>query len=71
MIDEYAFGKNVKKRLVDMERTQTWLCLEIDMPLNTMSQYMMDRRMPKAETLYKIAKALNCSMDSLMEGVFE
>ena len=71
MIDEYAFGKNVKKRLVDMERTQTWLCLEIDMPLNTMSQYMMGRRMPKAETLYKIAKALNCSMDSLMEGVFE
>lgn len=71
MIDEYAFGKNVKKRLVDMERTQTWLCLEIDMPLNTMSQYMMGKRMPKAETLYKIAKALGCTMDELMEGVFQ
>lgn len=71
MIDRYAFGNNVKAKLRSMDRTQTWLCLEIDMPLNTMSQYMMGKRMPKAETLYRIAKALACTMDELMEGVFE
>lgn len=57
-------------------RISKWTCSELaeisDIPVRTIQQYEQNQKninAAKAETVVKLAKALNCTVEALMEAV--
>jgi transcriptional regulator with XRE-family HTH domain len=51
--------------------TQRMLAAYADMTDVSISRYISGDRAPRALALYRISKALNCTMEDLMYGVFD
>ena len=71
MTAKERIGLNIVKRLQDMGKSSGWLARQTHKADDTIRRYITGMRVPTAIALYKIAEALGCSMDELMEGVFE
>ena len=57
----------IKEILEDEGRTQKWMAKKVDIHPTTLNGYMNNERQIPGDVLYKIAKALNRTMDSLMK----
>lgn len=68
-MNRYALGNNIRSVLDGLGKTQTWLADNSGITVNYISQIVCGRRMPSAGHLYKIARSLGVSMDTLMKGV--
>ena len=63
---------NLKKLRLGAELSQSQLAEISDIPLRTIQQYEQNQKninAAKAETVVKLAKALNCTVEALMEAV--
>ena len=75
MLELYNFRKdntNLKKLRQDAGISQSELAEISKIPLRTIQQYEQNQKninAAKAETVVKLAKALNCSVEALMEAV--
>ena len=75
MLELYNFRKdnsNLKKLRQDAGISQSELAEISEIPLRTIQQYEQNQKninAAKAETVIKLAKALNCSVEALMEAV--
>ena len=75
MLELYNFRKdnsNLKKLRQDAGISQSELAEISEIPLRTIQQYEQNQKninAAKAETVIKLAKALNCSVEALMEVV--
>ena len=66
-----TIGENIKTQLQKQGMTKAALsrATEIEFPL--IWRYMVGQRSPSTYNLYRLSKALNCTMEDLCEGVFE
>lgn len=63
---------NLKKLRIGAELSQSQLAEISDIPLRTIQQYEQNQKninAAKAETVVKLAKALNCTVEALLEAV--
>lgn len=63
---------NLKKLRIGAELSQSQLAEISDIPLRTIQQYEQNQKninSAKAETVVKLAKALNCTVEALLEAV--
>jgi len=62
-------GKNIKKIRLQQRLSQEKLARLTDISLNTLTKIESGfTKRPSIQTVYKIAKALNISLDNIMEG---
>lgn len=66
-----AIGRNVRRLLHEHGVTETEVAARIGHDPNTMYRICNGRRMPSAYTAKRIADAIGCSVDELLEGVAE
>ena len=64
-----AFALNIKKLCEERKMTHRELAQKSGITSVSVSRYCSGARVPSATTLYAMAKALDCRMDELMEGV--
>ena len=64
-------GDNIARYLNRAGMTQRMLAAYADITEVSISRYISGERAPRATVLYKISKALNCTMEDLMYGVFD
>ena len=64
-------GDNIDRYLKRAGMTQRMLAAYADITEVSISRYISGDRAPRATVLYKISKALNCTMEDLMYGVFD
>ena len=64
-------GDNIDRYLKRAGMTQRMLAAYADMTEVSISRYISGERTPRVLALYKISKALNCTMEDLMYGVFD
>jgi len=64
-------GDNIARYLNRAGMTQRMLAAYADMTEVSISRYISGDRAPRALALYRISKALNCTMEDLMNGVFD
>ena len=75
MLELYKKRKNntnLKKLRIGAELSQSQLAEISDIPLRTIQQYEQNQKninAAKAETVVKLAKALNCTVEALLEAV--
>lgn len=62
-------GKNIGKWMLENEMNQIELSMAVDIHPVAVSRYVQGHVLPGTISLYRIAKALNCTMEDLMEGV--
>lgn len=62
-----SIGKSIKKALAERHMTQGELAQKINLTESCISRYVNDQRTPKADTLARVADALNVTTDSLLE----
>lgn len=60
-------GQRIRQRLDELHMTQRELAEMIDTTEVSISRYVCDTRMPSADRLWKIAKALNVPMEYFFE----
>ncbi len=65
--DGTKFSEKLKAAIKNAGYTQAKFSELTGIPVSTLASYLNEGRMPKAESLYIMAKALNTSMDNLME----
>ena len=70
-MDKYAFGRNLTKILHEKGIKQARLADKADLSAVSLSRYANGSMQPSVYTLYKIAKALGVSMESLITGIDE
>ena len=68
-VNKYRFGKNIYDRLQEKGKNSVWLSNETDAHETSISNYINGKVLPNAVNFYKIARALDITMDALMEGV--
>lgn len=56
------------KGLLNEDLTQSWLCREIEISTGTMSSWITNKRIPRADVAAKIAKALGVTVHYLVTG---
>ncbi len=64
-------GDNIDRYLKRAGMTQRMLAAYADITEVSISRYISGERAPRATVLYKISRALNCTMEDLMYGVFD
>lgn len=64
-------GDNIARYLNRAGMTQRMLAAHADMTEVSISRYISGDRAPRALALFRISKALNCTMEDLMYGVFD
>ena len=64
-------GDNIDRYLKRAGMTQRMLAAHADITEVSISRYISGDRAPRATVLYRISKALNCTMEDLMYGVFD
>ena len=67
-MDKYAIGRNIRRILDERKLSQVWLAGQIGASNTVFTPWMAGRYLPSVPMLYKIAKVLGVTMDSLMEG---
>lgn len=65
------FTMNLKKLMIEREMTAADIARKTGMTQATLSRYINGKRIPKINSVIKIAKALNVSIELLMKGVDE
>ena len=65
---EKAIGNNIRARLSEAHMTQRELARRARVTEAAISRYVMGEREPRARTLARIAHALGCTCDELLEG---
>lgn len=68
-MDQTAVSKNIKKSLEEKGETARWLAAKVGVTDVCMIRWLAGKRQPTAYGLYKIAKALETTMEALMDGV--
>ena len=61
-------SRNLKKRANDLGIRQVDLCNSMNVPKATMNGYFNGKREPDIRTLKRLAKALNTTVERLVEG---
>lgn len=61
-----VLSKNVKRRMVALHINQKEIAKRAGITEVTISRYIHGHRKPTIDILYKIAKALECSIDDLL-----
>ena len=61
-------GNNIKRRLKELRKDPRWLARATAKADDTIRRYIDGYRVPSSIALYKIALAMDCTMESLMEG---
>lgn len=64
-----AMGKNIQKRLIDIDMSRHDLAAAIGLTEATLSRYISGKRQPTAYALFRMARAMDTSMEYLMQGV--
>ncbi len=64
-----AFSENIKRLCGEKKMTQKELAEKTGIASVSVSRYCIGARIPNATTLYSMARALECTMEDLMEGV--
>lgn len=64
-----ALGKVILKKLVDIEKTQSWLANEIGTTPERISSYVTGRSIPSVITLYKISLAIGVDSTVLINSI--
>lgn len=67
-MNKYAVGNNIYNALKARKRTQKWLAEQVGVNETTISKWTTGQNHIKAIYLYRVSKALNVTMESLMEG---
>ena len=67
-VDAFAIGENIRNLLIQRGDTQEQLAEAIEVDPTSVSAWMHGRNQPRVDTLWHISKALNVSVDSLLEG---
>lgn len=62
---------NLKKLMIEREMTAADIARKTGMTQATLSRYINGKRIPKINSVIKIAKALNVPIELLMKGVDE
>ena len=57
----------IKVVLVEKKKTNKWLCEQLNVNPSTVSKWCTNSSQPDIETLIKIAKGLNVSVDNLIK----
>ncbi len=60
-------SKNLRRKLYNTATNQDMLAMKTGISEHTISKYVRGKSTPTAYNLYKIARALNCSVTELME----
>lgn len=68
---EKAVGRNIETKLNEAGISQRELAARTGITEVTISRYINGARIPKATDLLVIARALNCDIESLMQGALE
>lgn len=68
-MDRYAIGRNIRKILDERRLSQVWLAEQIGASNTVFTPWMAGRYLPSVLMLYRVARALGVTMDSLMEGL--
>jgi DNA-binding Xre family transcriptional regulator len=63
-----VLGKNIRKLLIDRGENQVWLAITANITESTLSNLIKGAE-PRAGTLIKLRKALDCTWPELMDGV--
>ena len=66
-MDYALLGKRIKEYRVKRNLTQEVLSEKVEISSVFLSQIENNKRIPSLETVYKVAKALNISIDSLFD----
>jgi transcriptional regulator with XRE-family HTH domain len=62
---------NLKKLMIEREMTAADIARKTGMTQAALSRYINDKRIPRLNSVIKIAKALNVPIELLMKGVDE
>ena len=65
------FAMNLKKLMIEREMTAADISRKTGITQGTLSRYINGKRIPKINSVIKIAKALNVPIELLMKGVDE
>lgn len=65
------FTMNLKKLMIERGMTAADIARKTGMTQATLSRYINGKRIPKINSVIKIAKALNVPIELLMKGVDE
>lgn len=65
------FTMNLKKLMIEREMTAADIARKTGMTQATLSRYINGKRIPRINSVIKIAKALNVPIELLMKGVDE
>ncbi len=63
-----SFWINVNQLIKDAQITQESLAIDINIPKNTLYGWISKDVLPRVDTAYKIAQALNTSVEFLVTG---
>ncbi len=70
-MNRYAIGENIKRFLAKKGWTMTRLAQEMHVTQNAVGHWVHGKRTPNAYALYRMAKALDTTMEKLVEGIDE
>ena len=65
------FAMNLKKLMIEREMTAADIARKTGMTQATLSRYINGKRIPRLNSVIKIAKALNVPIELLLKGVDE
>lgn len=65
------FAMNLKKLMIEREMTAADIARKTGMTQAALSRYINDKRIPRLNSVIKIAKALNVPIELLLKGVDE
>ena len=65
------FTMNLKKLMIEREMTAADIARKTGMTQAALSRYINDKRIPRLNSVIKIAKALNVPIELLLKGVDE
>ena len=65
------FTMNLKKLMIEREMTAADIARKTGMTQAALSRYINDKRIPRLNSVIKIAKALNVPIELLVKGVDE
>ena len=69
-MDSSTFWQNIKAKLKEKGLKQEWLCLQCNIPLQTLRNCIYYKRWPGLDSAYKIARALNVRIEDLLEEAY-
>lgn len=61
----------IKDILSEKGIKQTWLAEQLDKSFNVVNEYCNNKRQPKLEVLFEIAKLLNVEVKDLIKEIYE